>query len=180
MPDWAVRFLVRGEEGNRLADGRSRTLVGPDATDQRTDDGTDITLRGSGFVLGEALDDARKRLANATELQPENLELIGTVRVGGRYLVVPRTVTIISTAANNRRFAARLHCIDPQTGAAGFYMGDPPNHLVANPQGSGADREYEYEPGGIDVTPLPRTVRCLEGDQRPSPFATRRRRDDGR
>lgn len=81
-------------------------------------------------------------------MQPENLELIGAVRVGGRYLVVPRTVTIIFTAANNRRFAARLHCIDPQIGAAGFRMGDPPDHLVAHPQGSGADREYAYEPGG--------------------------------
>jgi hypothetical protein len=51
MPDWAVRFLVRGEEGNRLADGRSRTLVSPDATDQRTDDGTDVSLRNSGLML---------------------------------------------------------------------------------------------------------------------------------
>jgi hypothetical protein len=44
--------------------------------------------------------------------------------------------------------------------------------LLPTLRSSGAEREYEYEPGGIDVTPIPRTVRCLEGDQRASPFAT--------
>jgi hypothetical protein len=171
MADWAVTFLVRGEEGNRLDDGRARTVIGRDAVDRVTNDGTDVTLRGSGFRIGEALDQARQQLANATGLQAPSLELMGAVRVGGRYLVRSRTITIVFTG-NNRRFAVQLHCIDPETSAAGFFMGDPPSHLVAYPQGSGAEREYEYEPGGINVTPIPRTVRCLEGDQRPSPFAT--------
>ncbi len=111
MADWAVTFLLRGEEGNRLADGRSRTLGGRDATDQRTGDGTEVTLRGSGFMMGEALDDARQRLGEATELRPESLELMGAVRVGGRYLVGPRMIsTTVIPGPSSCGFSGALAC----------------------------------------------------------------------
>ncbi len=136
-----VTFLVRGEEGTRLSNGRAATVFGPGVTDKVTNDGTEVSIPSSGGGLGQAIDKIRGAIAKETQTKPENLVLIGTRRLP-RLEIVPRTVSITFTA-KGKSVKSTVHCIDTATGAIGFLVHGDSNHYLAFAQGSGAPREYD-------------------------------------
>jgi hypothetical protein len=138
-----VTFLVRGEEGARLANGRAATVFGPGVSDRVTNDGTEVSVPSSGGQLGQAIDKIRGAIAKEAKVSPEHLVLIGARRLP-RWEIVPRAASIIFTASR-KSVRSNVHCIDTGTGAIGFVVRGDSNHYLAYPQGSGSPREYDPE-----------------------------------
>lgn len=144
MPDWRVGFLIPGLEGERLVGERAHTALGMDAIGAPTPDGTLVTVMENAATRERAVEQARRRVGSGANVRPQDLRLAGTARLSARTLVVPGQRVDVAFKAMGNVVKMMIHCRDSHTNIIGASrtIGARYEHLLVQPTGSGAEREY--------------------------------------